>query len=248
MGSALNICRNAAALAGIEEPDSIAGSRDVLARALGVLFNRSGQNLARRVNGWGASWTVLQREHVFNTVAGQEEYPLPGGYIELVSDTVWNRTTYREARGALSPQEWQRVRSGLVLSTGVTPRFRIKRGASAAVKVFAVDPVPAESGEVLVYEYRSSHWLASSSGASTYGEIQSDSDVPILDSDLIEMDVTWRVKQNRGLPFAAELGEFEVESDKRFGEDATGRTIYVGRRDLGLGDLYPNVPESGFGL
>ena len=62
------------------------------------------------------------------------------------------------------------------------------------------------------------------------------------------MDVSWRIRKNRGLPFAAELAEFETQADQRFGDDSTGRVIRIGDSTLGLGDLYPNVPESGFGL
>ena len=247
MTDALTICQNAASLAGIDEPSFLIGNPDPLARGFRVSFDHAGKALARMKNGWGGTWSHLQREFILTTVAQQETYALPGDWLGLVDGTVWDRSTYTDARGALSPQEWQTVRSGLVGSTGLTPRYRI-RGGTGRGRIIALDPVPGDGGETLVLEYLSSHWIHDEGRVETRDGIEADSDEPVFDSDLMELDVEWRVRKSRGLPFAGELGEFEMERDKRFGLDTNARVIDLGGRSAFARYQYPNVPESGFGL
>ena len=210
----------------------------------GRLLNRAGRNLAQRRNAFGAGWTVLTREYVFSTVDGQDEYPLPADYIDLIDGTVWNRDTFREGRGVLTPQEWQELRSGLVGTISIAPYYRIRRSSDGSGRSFWLDPVPSRADE-LVIEYLSDSWVRSADGTEFRNVFTADTDTSVYDDDLLEMDLVWRLKQARGLPFAAELGEYEMERDRRIGQDAGLRTLRIARSSVRSWRW--NIPESGYG-
>ena len=240
----LQIAQDASDVIGIERPTSIASGTGTVDRAFRALINQGGRNLAQVRNAWGEGWTVLTREHTFTTVEDQEEYAFPDDFQALLEDTVWDRTSYYAARGPLNPQEWQLAKSGLVDSVTITPRYRIRRNSANTGHSLWLDPVPG-GAEDLVLEYVSKAWLRNTNGE-VLESIAADSDVPLFDADLMYMDAVWRFKQSRGLPFAGDLGEFEMQRDTRLARDAGPRAVTVARRRRRF--RYPNVPEGGFGI
>ncbi len=238
------IARNVASVVGMRDIDSLVGNPEPHARAMIVLLNRGCKNMAQMRTSADEGWIVLTREFVFRTVPGQEAYAFPDDYQDIVDGTIWNRDTYREARGPLSPTEWQLVKSGLVETTSIAPNFRIRRNTAGTGKAFWVDPVPSQAQD-LVIEYVSNQWLTDASGTVFRHRVAADTDLTLFDDDLVEMDLTWRFKQSRGLSFAPELAEFELERDRRIAKDGGLRTVRVGRTPV-VG-LRGQVPDSGFG-
>ena len=121
----LEIAKNVAASIGFQPPDTLRSNQDPNSRLLLSLINRGGRVLAAKRGPFGESWVELTREHVIETVAGQADYPLPEGFSNLITDTVWDRSTYREAPGPLTPQQDQRLRGGLLDTVALTPRYRV---------------------------------------------------------------------------------------------------------------------------
>ena len=240
----LTIAREVASVVGMKDISSLVGNNEPHARSMLTLLNRGGRILAQKRGPSGQGWVVLTREFVFTTQAGEDEYQLPEDYQELVDGTIWDRNSYREARGPLSPREWQSIKSGLIETTSITPNFRLRRSRQGTGRSFFIDPVPSSS-ETLVIEYTSNHWLTNSTGDTFRSKIVADTDEPLFDDDLVTLDLEWRFKQSRGLSFAAELAEFEIERDRRFGKDPGPRKIYLGQgRRLSFRD---QVPETGYG-
>ena len=240
--SVVQIARNAAAVIGVDDFNNLVGSNQPGPRAMRVLLDRAGIALTRMRNSSGASWTVLTTEWEFETVPGQAEYAFPDDFEALIDDTLWDRDQYHEGRGALSPQEWQALRSGLVQTVALAPYYRIRRGDVQIRRTLYLEPVPEESRS-LVLEYMSKNWLRASDN-SLRDRIGADTDEPILDDEILEMSLLWRFKQSRGLAFATELAEYELEVKRRLAEDAGTRTITLGQ---GGYRRWPNVPETGFG-
>ena len=240
----LEIARDAADVSGVGAPASLIGNQEPGARAIVSLLNRAGNNMARMRNAWGGGWTALTREFTFQTVAGQEAYALPDDYQALVDGTIWDRTEFREARGTLSPQQWQRNRSGLIDTVTLAPYYRLRRGAGGETQIF-LDPVPGEADD-LVLEYVSENWLRDGRTSGTFRRrMGADTDVPLLPDDLLEMSLIWRFKEAQGLTFAAQLAEYELEVKRRMADDAAVRPVNIGR---GLRRRWPNLPDSNFGL
>ena len=244
MDNVLTIARDAFAAVGGDDIGSLLDRRNRQSRRAVSLLNKSGQILARMRNAHGQGWAALTREHIWQTVPGQSDYQLPEDFAELINNTVWDRTTYYSARGSLTPQQWQAYKSGLVDSVALTPRYRLRRGQSTG-RVISLDPVPTEVEE-LVMEYISTLWLRSVDGK-LRGRVTSDSDVPLIDSVLLRLDLEWRGRRSQGRNYSMELAEFERERDSRFGSDSAPTTINLSE-DFDTGLYHPNVPESGYGL
>ena len=223
--SLLSIIRNAALIVGVDEPSFVKGNDEFTPKVMLALANRGGSNLVRMRNGWGGGWAVLTRMAVIETDAGRTEYDWPADYAALIDGTVWDRASHQEVRGPLSPQEWQQAKYGGLGSAA--PRYRIAAAASGNRTVLVLAPAPA-AAETLVYEYISRNWVAAGEGeALTRRQFEEDTDIAAFDRDLMEMDLVWRFKQARGLSFAADLAEFEIERDRRFATDAGMRTLGI---------------------
>lgn len=74
-----------------------------------------------------------------------------------------------------------------------------------------------------------------------------DTDIAILDEDLLELGVIWRLQQRLGLAYAEEKDEYENEVDKAVARDGGTAILDLAPYDrLTLIGPY-NVPETGFG-
>ena len=127
MANVQQIAQNAVDIAGLGELESVvdANSNRCPAKCGGV-FNQVRERILRLMkNAFEQGWVALNREYEFTTDADVEEYALPDDFVELVGGTVWDRDSYYEARGPLTPHEWQAVRSGLVESATLTPTLSL---------------------------------------------------------------------------------------------------------------------------
>lgn len=237
----LSLCQDACDELGIERPSQIVGSTDQTARTLLVLANAEGRALSRYPKN---GWAIQQREHTFSTVASTAEYALPSDFRCFIDETAWDRDSYWEMRGPLSPQEWQRVKSGLAATPALRRRWRVKRSGSSIANKFFIDPTP-DSVAALVFEYVSNQWLTNAAGDTGYESWQADTDVPILDSELMRRGLVWRFKAAKKFDFTSELAEYEALRDQAVAQDGGAPVLHTARRRVGL--PYPNVPDSGFG-
>lgn len=238
--SLLTIAQDAAREVGFEPPNFIYGSTDATARQLLALANREGKILSRR-----HYWTILQKEHSFTTISGQDNYALPDDFDRFIDGTLWDRNSYRQMRGPLNPSEWQQFRSGLANAAGMERRFRVKRGTGVSNKLF-IDPTPAVTGQNLVLEYNSTHWCRDEAGSNTRAAWENDSDEPLLPADLITLGVVWRFLMAKGLEYAAMAAEYEKEVNQAIARDGGMPTFNLGS-DGGILLSMNNLPETGLG-
>lgn len=81
----------------------------------------------------------------------------------------------------------------------------------------------------------------------TLADWAADTDTALLDEDLIELGVIWRLQQRLGLAYAEEKDEYEREVDKAIARDGGTATLSLTPVDR-MQFLGPwNVPETGFG-
>ena len=239
----LSIIQNAADEIGLPQPTAALAATDQTTKTLIRMANRAGKALRDEQHPLGG-WVVLNREHEFTTTASTAEYSLPDDFHHIINETVWDRDQFWQARGSLSPQEWQTIKSGLATSPGLRRRFRVKRGSTAAKKFF-LDPTPGTTGETLVFEYLSKNWLTNAAADMEYDAWQADTDVSLLNEDLITMAVIWRYKRSKGLTFSTELAEYEQEKDREVAQDAPAQRLNLSRESFRLPP--GNVPDTGFG-
>jgi hypothetical protein len=131
-------------------PSSVASSSDREIQLLIGLLQLEGAELRSKY-----IWPVLRKEFLFNTQVNVASYGLPEDFDFEYFQTHWDRTTRWDLRGPLSPQEWQRRKSGI---TTVLPRFGFRVMGGSSLPLY-LEPTPTEAHE-LVFEYQSVNWLA----------------------------------------------------------------------------------------
>lgn len=190
------IVQDASRRLGLQRPSTVVGSTDENAITLLALAQQEGKALARRHD-----WQVLQTEHTFSTANGTSSYALPDAFDRILKDTVFNRTRRRRMLGDLTPEQWQQTQASLV--TRVNPAFRI-RGAR-----FLISPTPSAI-ETVAYEYVSKNWCQSSS-LTAQSEWAADTDTGLLDEELTTLGLVWRFRAGKGLDYAEDMQNYELE-------------------------------------
>ena len=241
---AIDIAQNVAAAIGYEVPSSLIGTGTTSAKLMLALLNMGCRVLARKRGPFGQSWPELTREATVVTVVDQEWYALPQDFSDLINNTSWDHSRNWRTKGPVSPQEWQELKGGLIDTLGLTKRWRLSMNPDTGTVQMRIDPVPGAAGENLRFEYVSNLWArASSASPITLSRVTSNSHIPVFPSDLVELDLTWRVRKSQGQNYQTDIAEFELERDKAF-------ALAVGLQDLDLAesalDLLDttNVPES----
>lgn len=214
-------------------------------RFLLQLFNRHGRDV-RDSNESG--WNIMQRLHTFNTVASTAEYALPSDFDHLLADTVWDRTRVVPGVGSLSAVQWQTIKSGLIGTGAIYPRYRIVRSQVSGVdRKFIIDPTPT-AVEAMAFEYVSTDWLCNSIQTLTYEEVAADTNLCLLDSDLMVLGLKWRWRKEKGFEFTTGLAEYNEKLDYKISTDTPLPALSLSgpmRTTALIG--YANIPESGFG-
>ena len=239
----LTIVTNVLDEIGFAAPTTVIGSSDRTAIQALALANRGGKQLAKRGKGIGG-WSILQTEHTFTTTDGTAEYALPSDFDFLIDDTLWDRTNFWKLWGPVSPQEWQRIKSGVLASSaGPRRRVRIQKSASSNVKAVFVDPTPSTTGDTLVFEHVSDLWCQSSGGTGQSAWI-ADDDTGILDEYLLEMDLKWRFAKGKGLEWGQDHKDFELELSQALARDGGSQILNMGDSSELL--LTANIQDADF--
>lgn len=227
--SLLTLCQSAVRACGFAVPNTIIGNTDTTAQMLLVLLNKAGKQRAK------LPWQALQKEYTFNFVNGTASYALPSDLGFFENETFWDRTQFWAMRGSLSPQEWQLYKSGLQTTTP-RQRFRIWKG------LIYIDPTPANTDAVVI-EYVSKSWVTD--GAAFFNSFSSDTQTSLIDEDLLELDLTWRFLERKGLAYTEARDECDRFAERIFAQDKPKQTVNFGGSSSAW-PPYPTVPVTGF--
>ena len=228
--SLLTICQSAARACGFAVPNTIIGNTDVTAQMLLSLLNKSGKQRAK------LPWQALQKEYTFSLVVSQAAYAFPTDLGYFQNQTIWDRTQFWSMRGSLSPSEWQLYKSG-IQSTTPRQRFRIKAGQ------IYIDPTPTTTDSCVV-EYVSSKWVTD--GSSFFTSFSTDTQTSLIDEDLLELDLTWRFLERKGLAYAEARDECDRYAETILARDVPREAINFGGNNVGSWPPLPTVPITGY--
>lgn len=243
----LSVIQNAIPNLGVEDTpvlSAVVGNKLPMAQRILQMAKRVGESLALRAN-----WTVLNTEHVF-TANGQTQFTLPADFRSMINDTLWDRSRYWALRGALSPQSWQLYKSSIIGTATIEQRWRIRipsgQGAGSPTD-FTIDPtIGATDNSTFVFEYVSKNWCISATGT-PQPTWEADTDTSLIDENLVELGIIWRMLRRLGLSYQEEREEYEREVDKAVARDGGTTTLQmVPNPRLILVGPY-NVPETGYG-
>lgn len=238
--SLLTIVEDACNEIGIPQPTTVIANTDEQIAKLLALSNRGGRAYARDFD-----WTVLERLHTFTTTASTSDYALPSDYSRLLRDTEWDRANKRPLIGPVTRQTWETIKSGLIGSGIVGRRYQIVRSSSTTSRIMAIDPTPSTTGDTLAYWYVSTNWCSDSAGATPASAWAADTDVPLLNSDLLTLDLVVRYKRSKGLEFSSEADELMQLFTLLSGQDRPAPVINMASRNPFRLLDETNLPESG---
>lgn len=231
----LTIAQNAANEIGVAKPSTIVGNNDPDARQLLRAANRTGRALVKR-----HSWETLTKEGSFTSAATESQgamTTIASDYERFVGDSMWNRTKQWKIFGPLTPQSWQRLNA--FSSSGVRNWFRIRGGNLIVFPTMT-------AGESVFFEYISEDWVdTDGDGVMDAVAYAADTDTCAFDEDIVEMGVTWRFLEIKGLPYQEAKAEYEKRVMTEIMQDgAKGVLDMTGSVMEG----WPaNLPENGFG-
>lgn len=158
-------------------------------------------------------WTHLVRSNSFVTDGVSYFHTLPGDYRAMVDNTLWNRSTRLPGIGPMTSQQRAALQARLV-SIVLNVSFRI----DGNVLTF---PILPPSGQTVAYDYYSTFWVQSTSGAIPDKDRPTAStDVLLFDEELLVTGLVLRFLENRGYD--------TVKAQERFNshlEDAIGRNV-----------------------
>ena len=231
----LSMCQGALREIGeMEVPTSIVGNTNLTAVQILNLAQREGRELSRRYD-----WQALVKEKTFTTTAAAAQTgSIPSDMRHIVSATWWDRANYWRILGPASEAQWQALNSGIV-TAGVRRWFRI-RGDS-----FLLWPTPTNTTDTIAFEYVSNQWCETSLGTGQ-SAWAADTDVGVIDEELMQMGLVWRFLKAKGLMYADEIGSYEREVEKAIARDGGMVTLNM-TGAAGYTELGTNLPDTGFG-
>lgn len=160
-------------------------------------------------------WDILRKEHTF-TSGGTETLvasaSMPSDFDRFIPEAFWYRGNNKLISGPIGASEWQARKT----FSYVGDVYKFTRRAGDIL----VSPV-IDSGAECAFEYVSNLWCESSGGTGQT-TFQADTDVPILDAELITLAATYAWLASEGLDAADAFQDFKGYFDTlRENEDAS---------------------------
>jgi hypothetical protein len=230
----LTIVQEACARIGITQPTTVVSNQDAQISQIYNLAQQVGKDLSRT---W--DWQILTKEATFTTVATEEQATLTTlapDYDRISSQTIWNRTQGRRVVGPLNAQEWQK-KKGSFAQAGIRDYFRIRGGK------ILFNPVPP-AGDSVYFEYISKNWCESS-GGTDQAAWAADSDVGILDEELMKLGIIVAFKRAKGLDYGEERNDYMMRLNMLTGNDGGNPNLDMSPTEYILG---VNLPDSNWNI
>ena len=222
--SLLTLVQNSCDAIGLTRPSVVISSQDQNVRTLLSLAQTEGRELLDR-----HSWPASQIEKTHTSLAAELQgvmTTLAPGFSYITSSTFWDRTLTEPVTGPLSPIEWQAL-------TGPYSSYRIFGG-----KLYAY-PAPS-AGNTWVFEYQSTYFCQSSSGTNQ-SAWAADTDVGVLDENLMELGLIWRFKKKNGLDYSEDFRSYEQKIANEISRAGGRRILDMANGSAAMRGVY--IPE-----
>ena len=225
----LTFVQNSCDIIGLTRPSVVIASQDQNVRTLLALAQVEGRELLDRY-----SWPATQIEKTHTSLAAELQgvmTTLAPGFSYITSGTFWDRTLTQPLTGPLSPIEWQALKART--ATGPYPSYRLFGG-----KLYAY-PAPS-AGNTWVFEYQSTYFCQSSAGANQSAWAV-DTDVGVLDENLMELGIIWRFKKKNGLDYSEDFRSYEQKIANEISRAGGRRILDMANGSAAMRGVY--IPE-----
>lgn len=194
----LTICNAIADYTSGPRPASIAGNTNPDAQTYLRIVNKVGKKLMKIY-----PWNILRKENTF-TAPGTETLvaaaSMPSDFDRFIPESFWDRSTSVLLSGPISAQEWAGLKASSY--TGDNPKFTYRGGIILAIPTVS-------SGDSMAFEYISSKYLTDAAGATPKVAFTVDTDVALLDEELIALAATYDWMVSEGLPAQGAFADFK---------------------------------------
>lgn len=186
-------------------PNTVFGSADKQVSQMMALLQEGLDNLVSR-----GAWQQLNKELTWLTVASESQgniltglgSPLSQftGLSYILPETLWDRTNVLPLVGPLDAQDWQAMKAWIING----PRFQFRLRGNE----FLVNPAPT-AGWTWAMEYQSEYAIVDAGGTVYSNRFAADTDQIMLPSKIVAMDLRWRWKKEKNLPYAQDFDDLE---------------------------------------
>jgi hypothetical protein len=191
MATIKQILNQALSESGFSQEGTFATSKTNEAQQMVALANRELNTLQKD------TWQELTRTMLL-PLTSATEYPLPDDYREFVFDTAWATNQEYKADFPVTAEGWAYLQSQNT-ATGFVYRIRLIENQ--------IEIYNPQDGAELYAEYISKY-AAESEGGVPKERFTADSDVFLLNDDLLIMGVKWRFNKLKGLDWQPDFAEW----------------------------------------
>lgn len=215
MATLLAVVQEFCSLRALPSPTTVMGSVDDQVLQLKSLLQQGLKEMADR-----GAWEELTNEATWTTVASETQGAIttvaPNGFLYFLPDTFWDRTNKIPLTGPLTPQQWQQLKAMIV--TGPRYSFRVRGGN------FIVQPAPT-AGYTWAFEYISRNFLLN--GVTYKNAFTDDADTILLPEQIVQADLLWRWKKEKGLSYAEDFNSAERLVNKALARSGGKNRLYM---------------------
>lgn len=215
----LELIQRFANAAGFPEPATAVANQAEDVMQIVELLNQEGRALSRRHD-----WQALTFETSFTTVAIESQGTLASiigatqGLRKIINDTIWNRSTQQQVTGPLTKRDWAGQKA--LSLTGPYPQYRIRGNT------LRFYPVPT-AGETCYFEYVSTKWCTDVTGVTYQSNVAADTDLVLLDDEIMLAGLEWRWLRKKGLSYAEEFASYEGMVLDAISSDSTKSVVHL---------------------
>lgn len=186
--------------------------------------------------------------------ASQDTYPEPADFDRFINQTWWDRTNRWALIGPDSPQVDQWHRSGIVT---IGPRRHFRQigyngltTAGGPLNNYRLWPPPGANNTPIqiAFEYISTTTVLGVNG-NTYAPqpyFVADTDIPILDANMMILGAKWRLWQIKGFDYMALQAEWQDYMDRKYGNDGGAKELSLSNRRGGYLISSGNVQDGNY--
>lgn len=233
----LSILQEFCARTGLIRPSVVFSSQDDQILQLAALANEGLDDLTSR-----HVWQALQRECLYSMLAAEDQGTITTiaseGFLHIIDNKLYNRTTNTELLGPVSSQDWQRMKAGVGVGTGC---WRLLGDQLLILPV-------QTAGHILAFEYASSAAVLSTDGLTYKTSFTADTDLFQLPANLLTLWLRWRWKKEKGFSYDEDFRLYETVVTNAASKDGDGKVLDMsGTAFTGPGIFLPqgwHIPNS----
>jgi hypothetical protein len=224
--SLLTIIQDVTVRLGLTKPGSAFSSSDPQIQQLIGLLNEEGSALQNRCR-----WQTLQTEATFTTLAAQLQgniNTIAPGFIDIINDTIWNRSLRRPVFGPLTPPQWQQIQAQTL--QGPWNQFRIRNNQLLVI------PAPI-AGQNCFFEFNSKNWVTDNQSVK-WDHFTADDNTVAFDEEVMKLGLRWRWRAEKGFEYAQIFDDYERRVNDLIARDSGKQRLNASGNSF---DLYPGI-------